>query len=195
MKTARRDAAKLARRYGAWDLTPVWGPDAAHEALRDLICAREDAREDQQRAPAAGQDRGVTVVAEVGSLSRFANPRQSMSYGGMVSSEYSSGSRIRGGGITKPDNAHLRRVTVEAAWAYQHKLWMGGWPAKRQHGLDEETKAIARKAQWRLCMRSKKLAAKGENTPQIVAPIGRQLLGFPWAIGVRAEARCFAASG
>jgi hypothetical protein len=50
VKTDRRDAAKLARSYRAGDLTPVWVPDAAHEALRDLVRAREDARQDQLRA-------------------------------------------------------------------------------------------------------------------------------------------------
>ena len=277
VKTDRRDAAKLARSYRAGDLTAVWVPDAAHEALRDLVRAREDAREDQQRArqrlgkfllrhgwqppedikknwtqkhmdwikrqvrfeqpasqaafldyvhevehaadrlqqlekaiddaiaaaPAEIQEvvqalqalRGVgkivavTVVAEVGSLSRFGNPRQLMGYSGMVSSEYSSGSHIQRGAITKTGNAHLRRVIVEAAWAYQHKPWIGGWLAKRQQGLDEETKAIAWKEQWRLCTRYKKLAAKGKNKPQIVTAIGRELLGFIWAIAVRSEAR------
>ena len=33
VKTDRRDALKLARSYRAGDLTPVWVPDAAHEAL------------------------------------------------------------------------------------------------------------------------------------------------------------------
>jgi transposase len=47
VKTDRRDAAKLARSYGAGDLTPVWVPDAAHEALGDLVRAREDAKQDQ----------------------------------------------------------------------------------------------------------------------------------------------------
>jgi transposase len=50
VKTDRRDAAKLARSYRAGDLTPVWIPDAAHEALRDLVRAREDAKQDQLRA-------------------------------------------------------------------------------------------------------------------------------------------------
>jgi len=50
VKTDRRDAAKLARCYRAGDLTPVWVPDAEHEALRDLVRAREDARQDQHRA-------------------------------------------------------------------------------------------------------------------------------------------------
>ena len=277
VKTDRRDASKLARCYRAGDLTAAWVPDAAHEALRDLVRGREDAREDQQRArqrlgkfllrhgwqppqdikknwtlkhmtwiksqvhfdqPASqavlldyvhqvehaadrlqtldkaiddaiavappeiqevvkalqalrgvGKVVAVTVVAEAGSLSRFSNPRQLMSYSGMVSSEYSSGGRIQRGPITKTGNSHLRRVIVEAAWAYQHKPWLGGWLAKRQQGLDEEIKEISWKAQWRLCTRYKKLAARGKNKPQIVTAIGRELLGFIWAIGVRTEAR------
>lgn len=50
VKTDRRDALKLARSYRAGDLTPVWVPDAAHEALRDLVRAREAAKRDQLRA-------------------------------------------------------------------------------------------------------------------------------------------------
>src|SRR5260370_9941943 len=50
VKTDRRDAAKLAHCYRAGDLTPVWVPDAAHEALRDLVRAREAAKQDQLRA-------------------------------------------------------------------------------------------------------------------------------------------------
>ena len=50
VKTDRRDAEKLARCYRAGDLTAVWIPTPAHEAIRDLVRAREDAREDQQRA-------------------------------------------------------------------------------------------------------------------------------------------------
>ena len=50
MKTDRRDAEKLARHYRSGNLTAVWVPDAAHEALRDLVRAREDAKQDQLRA-------------------------------------------------------------------------------------------------------------------------------------------------
>jgi 5S rRNA maturation endonuclease (ribonuclease M5) len=50
VKTDRRDAEKLARCYRAGNLTPVWVPDAAHEALGDLVRAREDAKQDQHRA-------------------------------------------------------------------------------------------------------------------------------------------------
>src|ERR1700704_4454507 len=50
IKTDRRDAMKLARNYRAGDLTAVWVPDATHEALRDLVRAREAAKRDQLRA-------------------------------------------------------------------------------------------------------------------------------------------------
>jgi transposase len=49
IKTDRRDAMKLARLYRSGDLTPIWIPDDAHEALRDLVRAREDALEDRMR--------------------------------------------------------------------------------------------------------------------------------------------------
>ena len=50
VKTDRRDAEKLARCYRAGDLTAVWVPDAAHEALRDFVRARLAAKRDQLRA-------------------------------------------------------------------------------------------------------------------------------------------------
>lgn len=49
VKTDRRDARQLARLLRSGELTPVWVPDADHEALRDLVRAREDAQQDQQR--------------------------------------------------------------------------------------------------------------------------------------------------
>ena len=50
VKTDRRDAERLARSYQAGDLTPVWVPDAKHEALRDLVRAREATKADELRA-------------------------------------------------------------------------------------------------------------------------------------------------
>ncbi len=50
VKSDRRDALKLARNYRAGELTAVWVPDTAHEALRDLVRAREAAKKDQLRA-------------------------------------------------------------------------------------------------------------------------------------------------
>jgi transposase len=50
VKTDRRDAAKLARLLRSGDLTAVWVPDPAHEALRNLVRARADAKADELRA-------------------------------------------------------------------------------------------------------------------------------------------------
>ncbi|MCY4448152.1 MAG: IS110 family transposase [Chloroflexi bacterium] len=57
----------------------------------------------------------VTVLAELGDLTRFDTPRQLMSHLGLVPSEHSSGPRRRQGGITETGNGHARRVLVEAA--------------------------------------------------------------------------------
>ena len=237
VKTDRRDAEKLARNYRSGDLTPVWVPDASHEALRDLVRARLAAKRDQLRArhrlskfllrhgrrPAAGmkawtaaylawvkrdirfeqpaqeatladylhevehaQERiarlegaideaihtmpermrmvvgalqalrgiakisAVTVVAELGEISRFTKPRQLMGYSGTVSSEHSTGENTRRGPITKTGNTHLRRIVVEAAWAYRHRPSVGPTLAMRQKGASPEVKEIAWKAQHRL---------------------------------------------
>jgi len=276
IKTDRRDAEKLARCYRAGDLTPVWVPDADHEALRDVVRAREAAKKDQlrarhrlskfllrhgQRAPegtkawtkkhlewikshvrfeqaaleaaladyvqevdhcadrilrlekaiaeaveqapasmraviealqalrGVAQTTAATIVSELGALSRFENPRQLMGYSGLVSREHSSGTHIQRGAITKTGNAHLRRVVVEASWAYQHRPNVTGFLLRRQKNLalDEGTKQIAWKAQQRLHSRYKKLAGRGKNKNQIVTALGRELLGFVWAIAMRIE--------
>ena len=49
VKTDRRDAEKLARAYRSGDLTAVFVPSAEHEALRDLVRAREAAKVDELR--------------------------------------------------------------------------------------------------------------------------------------------------
>src|SRR3546814_19160060 len=46
VKTDRRDAMTLARLLRAGELTAIWVPDEAHEAVRDLICARRNAQDD-----------------------------------------------------------------------------------------------------------------------------------------------------
>jgi transposase len=273
VKTDRRDAEKLARCYRAGDLTPVWVPDAAHEALRDLVRARLAAKCDQlrarnrlgkfllrhgRRAPegttawgtkhlawvkrqsfeqAAQQAtlvdylnevehaaerivrlersidtaietlpekmraviealqclRGiakisaVSIMAEVGELSRFEKARQLMGYSGAVSWEDSSGPRVHRGGISKAGNAHLRRIVVEAAWAYRHRPGLGATLLARQRDQSEDIKEIAWKAQHRLNARYAKLLAKGKAKQQVITAVGRELLGFIWAIGVATE--------
>jgi hypothetical protein len=56
----------------------------------------------------------VTVLAEIGDLSRFRNPRELMGYLGLVPSESSTGDKVKRGGITKTGNHRARRILVEA---------------------------------------------------------------------------------
>ena len=60
IKTNRRDAVTLARLHRAGELTAVWTPDEAHEAVRDLVQAREAAGEDLRRQR---QQLGVAAIA------------------------------------------------------------------------------------------------------------------------------------
>ena len=129
----------------------------------------------------------VTIVAELGQISRFDTARQLMGYSGAVPSEDSSGKRKRQGSITKTGNAHLRRIVIEAAWSYRHRPAIGPGLRKRQQGVSEPIKEIAWKAQVRLSRRYARLAAAGKDKPKIVTAVGRELLGFIWAIGVKAE--------
>lgn len=48
VKTDRLDAMRLARLFRAGELTAIWVPDQTHEAIRDLVRARESAAGDQR---------------------------------------------------------------------------------------------------------------------------------------------------
>jgi len=129
----------------------------------------------------------ATVVAEVGDLSRFNNPKELMAYLGLVPSEHSSGASVRRGHITKTGNGHARRVLVEAAWAYRLRARVTRPLLQRQEGLPESIRQLAWKAQLRLCARYRRLLARGKAKQTIVTAIARELAAFIWAIGRAVE--------
>ncbi len=124
----------------------------------------------------------ATMVAEVGEISRFENPRQLMSYLGLVPSEYSSGGSTLRGSITKAGNTHARTALVEAAWQYRLKPRMSKAILQRQENLPKKITEIAWRAQLRLSHRFRLLSAKGKPRQKIVTAIARELAGFIWAI-------------
>src|SRR6266700_3662704 len=124
----------------------------------------------------------VTTVAELGDLTRFANPRQLMNYLGLTPSEYSSGARRQQGSITKTGNTHARRALVEGAWAYRYPAKVSRHLQLRLENLPKAIQAISWKAQVRLCKRYRQLLAKGKNAHQVVVAIARELSAFMWAI-------------
>jgi transposase len=271
IKTNRRDAQQLARLLRAGELTEVWVPDEAHEAIRDLVRVRDTAVVDLRRKrqtissmmlrlgriypgkktwgvrhmnwlhtqrfdhPAHGlviqelllaarhaKERleradnaiveflptwslapvvaalqalrgiglisAVIIMAEIGDLRRFDNPRQSMGYLGLVPGERSTGESVRRLGITKAGNGRVRRTLIEGAWTYRHLPRTG--PAKLvvQENLPPAVKDIAAKAQTRLCARYRALHGKGKKQTVIVTALARELSGFVWAIGMEVQA-------
>ena len=260
IKTDRRDAANLARLHRAGELTPVWVPDLAHEAVRDLVRVRQAAvralRQARQQlsgfllrqgqhysrpawtqmhrrwlaglrfaqaahhlvledciaaveAATARRDRleahiaaalpdwslapvvralqalrgmalvaAATLVAELGDITRFANPRQLMAYLGLVPSEHSSGGTRRQGAITKAGNGSARRMLIEAAWSYRFPARISRELLLRQEGLAKPIRDT--------CQRWFRIPQKCRcKIPQFVAVISRGLdrVRSPLAVG------------
>jgi len=131
----------------------------------------------------------TTTIAELGDLTRFASPVELMSYLGLVPSEHSSGEKAKRGSITKTGNGHVRRVLVEAAWAYRRPARISAKLHGRQEGRPQKVCAISWQAQLRLCGRYKRLLAKGKASPLITTAIARELCGFMWAIANEVDTR------
>jgi len=263
VKTDRSDARNLARLHRAGELTAVRVPTPAEEALRDLVRAREDLKNDRRiarqrirsfllrygkRYPSPGARwsfrfevwmralrfdepasqaafdhlvsaysvrdaqlaaidkqieeaasvdllagavarlrafRGidtltaVTLLTETCDFQRFATAGSFMAFTGLVPAEHSSGASRHQGSITKSGNAHVRRVLVEAAWAYRHRPAVRGAHAKRLEGQPPDVAAYSWAAQCRLNSTYRKLAArKGPN--KAVVAVARELSGFVW---------------
>ncbi len=131
----------------------------------------------------------MTIVSELGDITRFDSPRQLMKYLGLVPSESSSGPRIRRGGITKTGNGHVRRVLVEAAWCYRFPARKTAPLQRRAEQTSAAVQAIAWKAQKRLCGRYQTLSKRGLLPQKTCTAIARELTGFIWAIACEAMPR------
>jgi transposase len=124
----------------------------------------------------------VTLIAELGDLTRFAHPKQLMSYLGLVPSEYSTGESRVQGKITKTGNGHARRVLIESAWAYRLPARMSRELVVRQEGRPKAVQDIAWRAQLRLCGRFQRLKVRGIHQNKACVAIARELAGFVWDI-------------
>jgi transposase len=282
-KNDKRDAASLAVLHRGGLLTAVWVPDAAHEAMRDLIRARQAAVRavraarqqlgafllrhervypgnrtcwtkahrgwlaDQAFAQPAQQIvleesieavrlseqrrdrvdghlraqipnwslfplvqnlcalRGLDMIAAaglaaaIGDPSRFATAPHFMAYLGMVPSEHTSGPKRRIGAITEAGDVHpssgysngfaagtlaslARTLLIEAAHSYRYPARIARHKLAVVDAVPEAVRAIAWKAQTRLCQRYRQMMAKGKPNQVVVTAIARELAGFVWSI-------------
>ena len=265
-KNDNRDAASLAILHRGGLLTAVWVPDAAHEAMRDLIRTRlaavravrtarqqlsafllrheriypngrqawtkahrgwladqsfaqpaqqivleesiEAVRLGEQRRDRVdsylraqipswslfplvqnlGALRGLDTIASaglaaaIGDPSRFASAPDFMAYLGLVPSEHSSGPKRRIGAITKAGDIHARTLLIEAAHSYRFPARVARHKLAAVNAVPENVRAIAWKAQTRLCQRCRHMMAKGKLRQVVVTAIARELAGFVWSI-------------
>jgi transposase len=124
----------------------------------------------------------VTLVAELGDLTRFDHPTELMQYLGLTPSEYTSGERRRHGSITKAGHTHARRVLVEGAWAYRDPAQVSRPLQRRRENPSNVIQAISWKAQVRLCTRYRRLLARGKHANQVVVAMARAFVGCMWAM-------------
>lgn len=124
----------------------------------------------------------IILLAELGDVSRFDSPTQLMSFLGLVPREHSSGGRRHQGPITRAGNGHARRILVESAWSYRFPARQTMHLKRKAKKASDEAKAIAWRAQKRLCGRYSTLTGAGKNTKLVCVAIARELLGFIWDI-------------
>ena len=124
----------------------------------------------------------VTMVAEIGDLTRFDTPRELMKFLGLIPSEYSSGERRHQGSITKAGNTHARRALVEGAWASRSPAKVSRHLQLRLEKQPKMLQDISWQAQVRLCKRYRHLVARGKQANIVTVAMARALAGFMWAI-------------
>ena len=143
------------------------GQQAASDAYREAVGLLRGIRVDTATA--------LTVLAELGEVTRFGSARQLMAYLGLTPSEHSSGTRQRRGPITKTGNTHVRRLLVESAWHYRHPPRVGRALRQRCERQPGWAVALADRAQARLHRRHRQVLGGGQcrGGPQT----GRLLVG------------------
>jgi transposase len=124
----------------------------------------------------------VTMVAEIGDLTRVENPRALMKFLGLIPSEYTSAERRRQGSMTQAGNTHARRALVEGAWAYRYPAKVSRHLQLRLEQQPKMIQDISWKAQVRLCQRDRRLVSRGKHANVVTVAIARELVGFMWAI-------------
>lgn len=124
----------------------------------------------------------LTLLAEVGDFRRFAKAPAFMAFTGLVPGEHSSGVERRQGSITKTGNAHLRRILVEAAWAYRARPARTRERIKRLEGQPPAVLAAALRAEEHLHRTYWSIVSRQKRSTVAAVAVARGLAGFVWAV-------------
>jgi transposase len=106
--------------------------------------------------PGCGVVTGMSIIAAIGDIQRFKDPKALASYAGVVPGLEQSGVKLRGKGITKEGRRELRWALVEMAW-----------------------RAVRADPHWRKCFEELK---KRMHPNQAIVAIARHLLTVIWSV-------------
>src|SRR5258707_1046130 len=167
------------------------GIDAAHNRVERIEASMLTLLETWRLKPAVEAlmaFRGFQLVAamitvsELGDIHRFEQPRQLMTYLGLVPTESSSGPHQRLDGISRCGNSHQRWLLTECAEHYAIPPKISKELSRRQEGQSETVLALSWKAQNRLHLRFTRLLARRLQRNKAKIAVARELCGFVWAV-------------
>lgn len=125
----------------------------------------------------------ATIVAEVGDLKRFPSADKFASFLGLTPSECSSGDTRSRGRITKAGNGRVRRILVEAAWAYWRSPHVSRELESRSEGVTSAVRDLSWNTQRRLYKRLRALQARHVSAKKALVAVTRELACAIWALG------------
>ena len=84
--------------------------------LQEQAATQAELEKVYRSVPGIGAVVARTFATELGDMTRFANERALFSYTGLTPSEYSSGSSVRRGHISRQGSGRVRHLLIETAW-------------------------------------------------------------------------------
>jgi len=127
----------------------------------------------------------VTLVAELGDLTRVEHPRPLMKDLGLIPAESSRGARRRPGSITTAGNPHARRALVEGAWADRYPANVRRPRPLRLELHPKTIQDLRWKAPVRLGTRSRRWIARGTHANPVGVAMARERAGFLGAMATQ----------
>jgi transposase len=162
---------------------------ATEEVLAETEQILARLAQEDDRVPILMQIPGINVfgalaiLAEIGDIARFANPKKLSSYAGLVPSLHRSGQKSTSGRITKAGPSRLRWVMVEAAHvAVRHDPRLGRFFRRLRVGKGTSVALVAT-AHKMLVIIWHLLSGDGVYRGRQVQMIARKFLKWSWAVG------------
>ena len=130
----------------------------------------------------------LTMITEIGDVTRFAHPRQLVSWAGMDIREYASGGKSHRFGITRQGNPYLRTAFIEANQRGYRTARLGKDLKARRANSAPEYIAIADRCLRRLNKKGNRLLLAGKHPNKVKVACAREMVGFVWESLNRAAA-------